>query len=390
MSTPVVVPVAPPPTGLSQPAPSPSPAPSPPPPSPPPPPARSGTFRQLGTQTLAQFLTSVRASLPEGLDAANARLMPVSGILAFCGATIWRDKYSLGIAGGHGDSFDDGHYAQDLKTGNWEILLPPSSMGMPSRLPDSYGEWLPERPAAQHSYGHLLTVGDDIVQGYGYAVGNLASAYRQAHRWHGASAAWQRYGRGGSGYNLPYSVLFDSRRNRIVRFALTAGTSVDVIDAGDPNAAWETIPVTSWPDQFGIYGNIGYHVDLDCFVLSSQHDYPNRVWVMTAADIRSGWVEVPVRGSAATPMTSGGLEYMPPQRSFASADQFAPDVLYYLTPTGSPTDAWTWTSEAFSGSTTPAAWELVGIQGKLKWSTWLNGLVAIKSANALTEVFTPS
>ena len=109
------VPAPPAPEPPPAPAPALSPSDSPPPPAsspsdslPPPSPSRAppsvsgGSVRQLGTQTLVSFLTSVRSALPEGLTAANQRMLPIEGILAFCGATIWRNKYSLGAAGAMG------------------------------------------------------------------------------------------------------------------------------------------------------------------------------------------------------------------------------------------------------------------------------------------------
>jgi hypothetical protein len=355
-----------------------------------PPPAPGGTFRTLGSQTLAQYLTGVRAALPEGENAADTRLLPVSGYLAFCGATLWRGKYSLGIAGGHGDSFDDGHYAQDLLTGSWETLLLPSASAGNTPC-DVNGEWIANRPASQHSYFHLVTVGDDIVQGYGYAIGPTASGSKQAHRWNGAAGAWERYGTGGTSYPLPHAVHYDAARNRIVRFPLTssAGT-LDYIAANDATASWTTVPLSGWPSAFDIYGNIGFHPKLDCFVMSSQHDLPNRAWVLDAGNYGAGWSEVVVTGTAPTPMVSGGLEYVPTMQAFASANQEVADVLYFLAPMGTKSDGWRWTSQSFVGSTTPASWEQVGIQGKVKWSTQLGGLVLIKGVSALTEVFTPS
>jgi hypothetical protein len=189
-----------------------------------------GTFYQLGTQTLQDFLTVVRTALPEGLVAANTRLLPVSGVMAFCGATIWRDKYSLGVLGGHGDSFDDGHYAQDLTTGTWQVLALPSDVAMQSATVDTFGEWgIANRPASQHSYFHLVTVGDDIIQGYGYAIGKLAGGSKQAHRWNGAAGKWERYGQGGTFYSVSEAVFYDAVRNRIVRIPVLAKDRKSVV-----------------------------------------------------------------------------------------------------------------------------------------------------------------
>ena len=198
-----------------------------------------GTHRQLGQQTLADYLRTVRAQLPEGLAAANDRLRPPRGILAYCGATIWRDRYSLGIGGGHGDSYDDGHYVQNLGNGSWELLLGPSPVASATTRVDAFGEWLLDRPASQHSYNHLITVGDDIVQGYGYAIGNEARASTQAHRWAASSMSWHRYGTGGNQRPVPHTVVHDPVRKLIVRFPHENGRSLDVIKDDDPNAAMD-------------------------------------------------------------------------------------------------------------------------------------------------------
>lgn len=362
--------------------------------------ATGGSIRQLGTQTLAEFLTSVRAGLPEGLDAANTRLLPVSGVLAFCGATIWRDKYSVGIAGGHGDSFDDGHYAQNLSTGLWETLALPSEVAAHATSVDAFGEWVggtPGRPASQHSYCHLVTVGDNIVQGYGYAIGSLAQGSKQAHRWNGRFGAWERYGTfSGTAYSVSHAVFHDGNRNLVVRIPILAGTVASTIPANDPTAAWTPIPIGSWPAS-DIYASIGFHPDLDCYVLVDQHEpsTPNRVWVMDAGNIAGGWVEVTLIGSAPTPMISGGLAYVPPMRAFASVNYLEADKLYYLTPTGATRlGSWTWTSETFKGATTPAAWIGGGVpnapQGRVQWSSLLNALVMVKDSGQPTELFTPS
>ena len=336
----------------------------------------------------------MRSALPEGLDAANNRLSPGSEITAFCGATIWRDKYSLGVAGGHAGTYDDGHYAQDLASGNWEMLLPPSEQASTRAVADAFGEWTPNRPASQHSYFHHVTVGDDIILGCSYAVGFRATGSGQAHRWNGRAGAWERYGAIAPLAPLPHAVLYDSRRNRIARFALANSPVVRVIAANDRTASWTDIPVSNWA-PVEIYGSMGLHVALDCFVMIDQHQSPNRVWVMDPDRISAGWVEVPVQGSAATPMISGGLEYVPPMRAFASANMEEADALYYLAPTGGRLDPWAWYKERFTGSVPAAAWEttqgtLASPQGRVKWSSLLNGLVMVKGPGSLTEVFRPS
>ena len=321
-------------------------------------------------------------------------MLPVSGFMAFCGATIWRDKYTLPIMGGHNDSYDDGNYAQDLMSGVWETLLQPSTVGAAYVNVDAYGEWITNRPASQHSYFHNVTVGDDIIQGTGYAIGWTGSASsRQAHRWNGAAGAWERYGTlSGATRSVPQFVSYDAVRKRIVRIPLVGYNNiVEWIPSNDPTASWSTVAIATQV-LADIYASIGYHPDLDCYVLTSPHDYSptNRVFVMDAANLGAGWVEVSVSGVALPyPMVSGGLEYVPPMRSLVSADQMDGSSLYFLRPTGARTDPWVWTKQTFGGATAPAAWDPVGIQGRIKWSSLLSGLVMIKSGNALTEVFTP-
>jgi hypothetical protein len=353
-----------------------------------------GTIARLGSQTLDQFLNDVRSRLPEGRDAANTRLKPPHGILPFCGATVWRNKYSLGIAGGHGDSHDDGHYAQDLVSGRWEMLLPPSSVASATAVADAFGEWLPGRPASQHSYHHLVSVGDDIVQGYGYAIANAAGGSPQAHRWNGIAGAWERYGNGGTLRPVPYTVIHDAGRRRLYRLPHLAAGVLESIPSNDPGATWTSIQTAAWP-AIGIYCAIGYHAALDCLVMIDQKDAPGNAWIMDPANFAAGWRSVPVRGTMPAPVFSPGLEYVPPLQAFASANLAEPDALYFLQPTGAREQAWSWTREAFRGSAPAAAWEVtpgvpVAPQGRVKWSSLLNGLVMIKSALAPTEIFTPA
>ncbi|MCC6193670.1 MAG: hypothetical protein IT518_04305 [Burkholderiales bacterium] len=353
-----------------------------------------GTYRQLGTQTLSDFLRTVRSRLPEGLDAANSRLKPPHGILAYCGATVWRDKYSLGIAGGHGDSHDDGHYAQDLASGRWEMLLAPSAVASASAVADAYGEWLPNRPASQHSYNHLVTVDDDIVQGVGYAIANASGGSPQAHRWSGATNSWQRYGTGGNFRPVPYTVLHDPVRNRLARFAHESGRSVDVIVDDDPGAAWVTMPTPWWP-QISIRASLGHHADLDCFVLIDETVAPGQAWLMDGQDIERGWRRLSVSGTSPIGAANTGLEYVPPMKALAAASLAEPTTLYYLAPTGGQTDPWVWTRERFLGAAPAARWEVnpgvpIAPYGRVKWSSLLHGLVVAKTALAPTEVFTPA
>ena len=373
------------PASASAPVPAPAPA---------PPTGTGGTLRQLGTQTLAAYLNAVRTALPEGLTAATLRMMPTSGYMAFSGGTIWRDKFSFGASGGHGDSFDDGHYALDLATGNWETLLFPSTVGQTGLNIDMYGEWIANRPASQHSNAQLITVGDDIILGYTTFAGYLANCSRQAHRWNGALGTWERYGTlSGRGDTAIYFVHYDLGRNRIWRLpGHVENPYIEWIPAGDPTASW-TQEVAYLPAAFEIYCNgIGYHPLLDCFVAVSQHDYPNRAWVLDAGNLAGGWVEVTVTGvTLPTPMTSGGMEYIPPKGAFASANWVENNVFYYLTPSGTKFQSWAWSKETFTGSTTAGAWMSDGTpMHKFRWSSLLNGLVCIKDCNVLPEVFTPS
>lgn len=318
----------------------------------------------------------------------------MTGQTAYCGAVIWRNKYSLGASGGHADSYDDGHYAQDLATGRWEMLLPPSTMGTPSQRVDVYGEWLPNRPAAQHSGPHQVTVGDDIVLAVSYSIGYQGTGSGQAHRWNGAAGAWERYGNLRAGPVDVHNAIYDAKRNRIVLIQSATTSVVYTITANDKAATWTSIGVAAWPPA-GLYQSIGYHEVLDCFVMIDQEKSPNRVWVMDPDRISSGWTEVAVRGSAPTPMTWSGLEYIPPMQVFAAANMSEANALYYLARTGGRFDAWAWHKETFSGSVTPARWEKGpgapdSPQTRVKWSSYFNALVMVKSPGALTEIFTPS
>lgn len=362
------------------------------------PPMATTTFYRLGTQTLDAFLRSVRAALPEGAQSANSRLGPPYGLLAYCGATIWQDRYSLGIAGGHGDSYDDGHYAQDLATGRWEMLLPPSTVAGARAKPDAYGEWIGGRPASQHSYQHLVTVDDAIVQGYGYAIGAGAGTSQQAHRWT-AAGGWQRYGNGGTLRTVPHVVHYDAGRDRLVRFALEAGRSVDTIAAHDPEATWATVSMPWWPG-IGIYASVGYHPELDCFVLVDPPGNPGQAWVLAAGSLPSGWQRVTVEGGIPGTAANCGLEYVPPRRALAAAHEGEPDALYLLAPTGGAFDGWRWTRESLLGpaargqrdpALVPARWDVnpgvpIAPFGRVRWSSRLNALVMVKSALEPTEV----
>lgn len=360
-----------------------------------------GTFRQLGTQKFTDFLTAVRAASPEGLDAANARLLQPAGQWAFCGATIWRNKISLGVSGGHGDAFDDGHYAQDLSTGAWEVLQSCSAEANGRAVADTYGEWTPgvHRPASQHTFFHLVTVGDDLMLPVMGAIGYQASRSGQAHRWNGSlnggAGAWERYGNNHIFTPEPRYCHYDESRNRIVRIPLAFNSTFSTIPANDKSASWTDHITSAWP-YTDIYQSIGYHEQLDCYVMVDQHQVTtrNHAWVLNPSNLAAGWVEVAVRGS--TPdLLSCGLEYVPPMRALASASTYEPSRLYYLQPTGGRFDAWEWSTELFTGPTAAAPWEAtpgtaMNPQSRMRWSSTLRGLVLLKAPHAPTEVFTPS
>ena len=360
-----------------------------------------GTFRQLGTQNFVDFLNAVRTASAEGLDAANNRLLGPAGVWAFCGSTIWRNKISLGAAGGHGDAFDDGHYAQDLGTGNWEVLLPCSAEANGRAIADTYGEWTPgaQRPASQHTFFHLITVGDDLMLPISGAIGFAASRSGQGHRWkgslNGGAGAWERYGNNHLFTPEPRYCHYDASRNRIVRIPLSFNSTISTIPANDSTASWTDHGVRAWPYS-DIYQSIGYHEQLDCYVMVDQHQVTtrNRAWVLNPDDLATGWVEVAVQGS--TPdLLSCGLEYVPPMRAFASASTYEPTRLYYLQPTGGRFGAWAWSTELFTGSVTAAPWEAtsgsaLNPQSRMRWSSSLRGLVLLKAPYAPTEIFTPS
>ncbi len=371
-----------------------------------------GTFKRLGAQTLYEYIYAQRTATSEGWNAANTRMLPPDGQLYYNGAVIWRDKYSLGISGGHSGSMDDAHYAFNLLTNQWETLAPTTPYASTYATVNSYGEWTANpvigRPAAQHSYSHLVTVGNDIIQAHGYAIGYQAAGSKQAHRWNNALGAWERYGSlSGSLPNILGSALYEPTRNRIVRFPGSANSGViDTIPAdlatGDATTPWTTVNITTsggtfekWPTA-DIYKAIGYHQTLDCYVMVSPHDYSptNSVYIMNAANLSAGWTAAPVSGiTPPASMYASGLEYVPPMNTFVAVDQQQADRLYYLTPTGTCTDPWVWSSETFTGSGTPAQWDsgtYAGPYTRARWSNLLNGLVILKNTQSLMEVFTPS
>ena len=343
----------------------------------------------------------MRAASPEGLDAANNRLLGPSDLWAFCGATIWRNKISMGVCGGHSSGYDDGHYAQDLATGAWQVLLPCSAEASRwATATAAYGEWTPNRPASAHSFFHLVTVGDDIIYGAHGAIGYQASRSGQAFRWkgslNGGAGAWERYG--DNGHMIPpqpHAVLYDSRRSRILRIPLTLSSELLTIPANDAAATWTAHSPLSWPST-DITQSIGYHEVLDCYVMVDQHQLltRNRAWVMDPDNLRAGWIEVTVTGSTPS-LESGGLEYVPPMQAFAMASTNEPDTLYYLAPKSGRFGTWAWSREVFTGTGPAAPWTasagtLATPYSRMRWSSTLKGLVLLKATSSPTEVFTPS
>ena len=241
-------------------------------------------------------------------------------------------------------------------------------------------------------------VGDDIVQAHGYSIGFNAAGSRQAHVWSGKAGVWSRYGTlSGS---VPISVancFHDPLRKRIVRFPGPQSSNViDMIAANDALAAWSTLTLpNSALAPADIYSSIGYHPALDCYVLISPHDFSprTRVYVVDAGKLASGWTQVRADGAEIANCTWPGLEYVPPIGCFAIVDQLKPDTLYYLSPSGGPTDAWVWTQETFASAFKPARWDngtFAGPQSRLRWSSALHALVAVKSPVSPTELFVPA
>lgn len=373
---------------------------------PPPPAPPAVSFSRLGTQTLMDFLTGVRSAMPEGLTAANARLGHTGGVMAFCGAVVWRDKYTLPVSGGHTDSYDDGAYAFDLATGRWQtLLLPSASAGAHLEDPtnagvNAYGEFEPYRPASQHSYMGAVVVGNDIIQTQNSAVGHNGQMRLQAHRFLASTMEWERYATGeqSSLFYGPPHAWHDAARGRIWKIALTVNSDVMYCADNNVSGSWTSVPVTGWPSGFSYYGVIGFHPTLDCFVLFNQHEVAlrDRLWVLDAGNLAAGWVEVGVSGYLGPLVHNGGSEYVPPLGALATASMTEPARLYYLTPAGGQTDPWKWSHEDFFyGDSTPHAWEdSPGVPGspwgRLKWSSYYGGLVALKSIDQPLELFRPS
>jgi hypothetical protein len=337
-------------------------------------------------------------------------MLPISGFENFCGATFRGGRYySMGVGGGHGDSFDDAMYEFDTQTNTWSTPVASSTTGNSSATHDTFGEWTSGpsgRPASQHSYAHLVSVGNDVIQGHGYAISFAATGSKQAHIWRQSSGVWERYGStSGSIATGNAHCLYDSSRNRIWRFSCIGNNNaVDYISStlatGDSSTAWSSaswsfgavIPIIQRTGSSDLYVGIGYYPPLDCFVAVNPYDfYPStqRTFIMDAATPTAGWTEVSTSG---TGMPDGSdwmaMEYIPTLPAMAMASRAEAGNLYYLKPTGAATAPWVWSKETFSGS--PAAWAATGIYNRLKWSSTLHGLVCIKNYSSPIEVFYPS
>lgn len=356
-----------------------------------------GVFSQLGTQTLATYMDSLRS--PED----RIRLSPAQNHTYYNGAVLWKNKYAFPIAGGHAGDYDDGFYAFDLTTNSWETIVPFTSYADKSATVDISGEWTldpSERPASQHSYDNVVTVGDNIIQGYGGAIGNLRDdlgvnygSSQQAHRFNDTLGVWERYGNlgGNVGGHVNY-VHYDSVRNRIVRIDMRGNSrNIDTIPANDKNATWTALTIAlGGITALDIGASIGYHPALDVYIrigLSGQ------VLVMDPDALTAGWVSVSTSGTEPSITGHPGLAYIPPMQAFASVDPNFSDRLYYLRPTGTATDPWVWSNEIFTGSTTAGAWnngELTsGVYSRIQWSDGKRGLVICKDASLLMELFVP-
>ncbi len=329
-------------------------------------------------------------------------MQPSAGALAYCGATIWRDKYALPVLGGHGNSHDDGGYALDLVTGLWETIVAPTGLGTSTAAADALGEYAggANRPASQHTYAHLVTVGNDMVQVNGTAVGFAATGSKQAHRWNHARGAWERYGTntGGISPNGGAFTHYDPVRNRLVRISLYGSSgAIDTIPANSAAADWSAQPISvAGRASHNIACAMGYHTGLDCYVLISPGEFTpsNRVFVMDPDNLRTGWVAVAVNGDMPPALSSPGLEYCPPMRAMVTVDHTASDKLFYVKPTGGRTDPWIWSSEIFTGSSPSQSWanglEFSGVYRRFVWSDLLRGFVMCKAAASHVEVYVPS
>ena len=363
----------------------------------------AGTITTIGTQSFYDYLGTVYAALPEGLAAADTRMNVRTGAMSYCGATIWRGKFAIPIMGGHGDCYDDGGYALDLSTGVWETLIGPTTFGSSAAVSDANGEWTGGtfgRPASQHTLQHLITVGDDMIQGNTAFGGTAANGSKQAHRWNYSSGLWERYGDTGGGIspNDGCFVHYDAARNRIVRINFTqVYGKLDTIPADDAGAAWTSI-TSQASSRIGTsaYSSMGYHEALDCYVMIDPQGLTprNTVYVMDPDDLVVGWLPVSVSGDVPTSKFSPGLEYCPIKQCMTSVDSSVNNKLFYITPTGSMTDPWVWTSEEFTG--TAVAWDgngggdYNGVYSRFLWYAPLAGFVMLKKSAALVELYVPT
>ena len=363
----------------------------------------AGTVTTIGTQSLYDYLGTVYSALPEGLAAADTRMNVRIGVMSYCGATIWRNKYAVPISGGHGDSYDDGAYAQDLTTGAWETLLGPTTFGSSAAVSDANGEWTggtSGRPASQHTLQHLITVGDDMIQGSTAFAGTAANGSKQAHRWNYSSGLWERYGDNGGGIspNDGCFVHYDAARSRIVRINFTqVYGKLDTIPSNNAAATWTSI-TSQESSRIGTsaYSSMGYHEALDCYVMIDPQGLTprNTVYVMDPDDLVTGWLSVSVSGEVPSSKFAPGLEYCPPKQCMVSVDTTVNNKLFYITPTGAMTDPWVWSSETFTGSVAAldgnGGGDYNGVYSRFRCSTLLGGFVMLKQSHALTELYVPT
>ena len=369
-----------------------------------------GTFVRLGTVTLAEHADADRTASAEGKAAMDARLLGSSALTDYCGATIWRGHYALPIGGGHAGTYDDGFYAQSLTTGAWSTVVGVSDYAGVTEYTDAYGEWTDDpgdaRPASQHSYSHVVAVGDDIIQGHGGAVGsgtgdsgvNIANS-RQAHRYNYGGTTWERYGDLAAGSTgSQWFVHYDASRSRLVRMRLNANSAqLDTISSNDAGAAWTQLTIDSGGlTSLGIGADVGYHAGLDCYV---RFGATGEILTMGAANLTDGWTASTTSGDEPPISANTGLAYCPPKTCMVAADIAAPLRLYYLTPTGARTAAWVWSYEDFTAGDGSGmqSWNTsggnaagVGVHTRVQWSSALSGLVLLKHATKYTEVFYPT
>lgn len=353
-------------------------------------------------------MTSVRTALAEGLTAANNRMSPINGILAWSGAAVRANRYySLAIGGGHSNSQDDGFYEFDTNTNTWICRIVPSTFGDGSTdSSDTFGEYpgLGEtRPASQHSYQHLVAVGNDIIQGMGYAINHTGGGgSKQGHIWKESTGLWTRFGQNAGGVqNGVGVVVVDTLRGQIVRWSTNYNANVvdSIATSATSGTAWTETShpfdkVLTGTGDTSYYTTGAYHEDLDCFVSINQPGFAaNTIYVMAAGNKAAGWIAVSTSGSQ-PPSGYNCPEYIPPLGYFAVPSSTEPTKLYYLKPNASGviTDAWSWASETFTG--TSSAWDTSGNpaaypHSRLRWCASKRGLLCLKGPNALMELFVP-